>query len=201
MSVAYWTNSRPDIICERVEKGCQNNVEPHRRKRHGGERTSKARWTIYGVTFSGSGPCQILLLAVLMRRISPKKAATLAAASSSVWAKIVVLSLPRATYTQTLLGTVRLSTQHSEVQAPSDAKRYAVYFRNIASEPDLAQEPVKLLEDNNAAWRSPRVKANAPLCVEAQNLGFISVCKIDTKLQRADQSTKILPVPERSIRH
>jgi hypothetical protein len=36
-------------------------------------------------------------------------------------------------------------------------------------------------------------------CAEAQGLKFISVLPIDTKLQRADQGTKILPPPEHAF--
>ena len=68
---------------------------------------------------------------------------------------------------------------------------------------------MSFFEDNNAAIafangesefdRSKHILQQHRYCVEQQTLGTIKVEKIDTKLQRADQGTKILESAEHSV--
>ena len=200
----YLTNSRPDIICE-LNKAAKTMSAPTAEDITAAERIIRyINSTLdHGITFSGDGPCQIVGYADASNQSE----------TGGYSRTSIILSLGEGngafvakSYTQTLLGT---STQHSEIQALSDATRYAVYFRNIAAELGLHQEPIPMFEDNRAAEsftkgesefdRSKHILQQHRYCAEAQGLKFISVLPIDTKLQRADQGTKILPPLEHAF--
>jgi hypothetical protein len=200
----YLTNSRPDIICE-LNKVAKKMVDPTAEDVTAAERIVRYVYGTldYGITFSGSGPCQIVGYAD----------ASYQSEKGGYSRSSIILSLGESngafvakSYTQSLLGT---STQHSEVQALSDGTRYAVYFRNIAAELGLHQKPIVMYEDNNAAIafskgeseydRSKHILHQYRYCAEAQALNLITVQPIDTKLQRADQGTKILPPLEHAF--
>jgi hypothetical protein len=200
----YLTNSRTDIVCE-LNKAAEKMVDPTAEDVTAAERIVRyVNGTLdYGVTFSGSGPCQIVGYAD----------ASYQSEKGGYSRSSIILSLGETngafvakSYTQSLLGT---STQHSKIQAISDATRYAVYFRNIAAELGLPQNPVPMYEDNNAAIsfskgeseydRTKHILHHYRYCAEAQSLALIKVESIDTKLQRADQGTKILPPLEHAF--
>jgi Reverse transcriptase (RNA-dependent DNA polymerase) len=200
----YLTNSRCDIICE-LNKAAKTMSAPTAEDITAAERIIRyINGTLdHGITFSGDGPCQIVGYADASNQSE----------TGGYSRTSIILSLGEGngafvakSYTQTLLGT---STQHSEIQALSDATRYAVYFRNIAAELGLHQEPIPMFEDNRAAEsftkgesefdRSKHILQQHRYCAEAQGLKFISVLPIDTKLQRADQGTKILPPLEHAF--
>jgi len=200
----YLTNTRPDILCE-LNKVAKTMAAPTLEDVTAAERIIRyIKETLdYGITFSGKGSCQIVAFADASHQSE----------KGGYSRSSIVLSLGHdngsfvsRSYTQTLLAT---STQYSEIQCLSDTTRFAVYFRNISAELGFPQEPVEIFEDNNAAKafakgegdfdRTKHILSHYRYCVEQQSLGFIKVEPINTKLQRADQGTKILPHAEHAL--
>lgn len=200
----YLTNTRPDILCE-LNKVAKTMAAPTLEDVTAAERIIRyIKETLdYGITFSGKGSCQIVAFADASHQSE----------KGGYSRSSIVLSLGQdngsfvsRSYTQTLLAT---STQYSEIQCLSDTTRFAVYFRNISAELGIPQEPVEIFEDNNAARafakgegefdRTKHILSHYRYCVEQQSLGFIKVEPINTKLQRADQGTKILPHAEHAL--
>ena len=193
----YLTNSRCDIIAE-LNKVAKTMSDPSAEDITAAERIIRyIKGTIdYGITFSGDGPCQVVGYAD----------ASYQSEKGGYSRTGIIMSLGESngafvakSYTQKLIST---SSQHSEIQALSDATRYAVYLRNIAAELGIPQEPVPMYEDNEAAKsfakgesdfdKTKHILQMHRFCTEMQDKGLIIVQPIDTKLQRADQATKIL---------
>jgi len=103
-----------------------------------------------------------------------------------------------------------LSTQESEIQALSEAARYVIFFRMILEEIGIPQDRNVIFEDNNAAIsfakgesdfdRTKHISRHYRYSAQQYELGNIDVVRIDTKKQRADQATKILP-PNEHMEH
>ena len=200
----YLTNTRVDILCE-LNKAAKRMADPTLEDITAAERIVRyVHGTAdFGITFSGTGPVQIVAYAD----------ASFQNEKGGYSRSSIVFSLGQdngaflaKSFTQAYLA---LSTQHAEVQALSEAARFAVYFRNISTELGFPQEAIVIFEDNNAAIafakgesefdRSKHILQQHRYCVEQQSLGTIKVEKIDTKLQRADQGTKILESAEHSV--
>ena len=184
----HLTNTRTDILAE-LNKVAKTMSDPSAKDITAAERIIRyIKGTLdYGVTFSGDGPCQIVGYAD----------ASYQSEKGGYSRTSIIMSLGEGngaiigkSYTQKLIST---STQHSEIQALSDATCWAVYLRNTAAELGFPQDPVILYEDNEAAESFAIAESDfdktkhihthytASGSAEMQYNGLIVVKQIDTK--------------------